>query len=53
MKILFCSSEAFPFSKTGGLADMVIFYQILIKALGHDIVVITPSMKVLKNTMKQ
>lgn len=42
MKILFCSSEAFPFSKTGGLADMAYFLPKSINVLGHEIVVITP-----------
>ncbi len=42
MKILIASSEVFPFSKTGGLADMV---GALAKALaqeGHEISVVTP-----------
>ena len=42
MKILFCSSESFPFSKTGGLADMAYFLPKSIKDLGHDIRIITP-----------
>ena len=42
MKILLASSELFPFSKTGGLADMV---GALAKALGragHQVGVVTP-----------
>lgn len=42
MKILFCSSEAFPFSKTGGLADMALFLPKSLKALEHDVRIITP-----------
>src|SRR5204863_8710413 len=42
MKILLASSEVFPFSKTGGLADMV---GALAKALGragHQVGLVTP-----------
>jgi starch synthase len=42
MKILFCSSEAFPFSKTGGLADMAAFLPKSLKDIGHDVKIITP-----------
>ncbi|WP_025724884.1 glycogen synthase [Acholeplasma granularum] len=42
MKILFCSSECFPFSKTGGLADMAYFLPKSINKLGHEIKIITP-----------
>lgn len=45
MKVLFCSSEAFPFSKTGGLADMALFLPKSLKALGHDVRIITPYYK--------
>lgn len=42
MKILFASAEAYPFSKTGGLADMAYFLPKAIKNRGHEIKVITP-----------
>jgi starch synthase len=42
MKILFCSAEAFPFSKTGGLADMAYFLPKSLIKLGHDVRIITP-----------
>jgi len=42
MKILFCSSEAFPFSKTGGLADMALFLPKSLQLLGHEVKIITP-----------
>ncbi|MFP4187191.1 MAG: glycogen synthase, partial [Acholeplasmataceae bacterium] len=42
MKILFASSEVFPFSKTGGLADMAAFLPKTLSSLGHDVRVITP-----------
>lgn len=42
MHILFCSSEVFPFSKTGGLADMAAFLPKSIKDQGYSVDVITP-----------
>jgi starch synthase len=45
VKILFCSSEAFPFSKTGGLADMALFLPKSLRTLGHDVRIITPYYK--------
>ncbi|MDL2292739.1 glycogen synthase [Acholeplasma sp. OttesenSCG-928-E16] len=42
MKILFCSSEVSPFSKTGGLADVAGALPKALSKLGHDIRVITP-----------
>ena len=45
MRVFFVSSEAFPFSKTGGLADMAYFLPKGLKALGHDVKVITPYYK--------
>jgi len=42
MKILLASSEVYPFSKTGGLADMVgALARALVKA-GHEAAVVTP-----------
>lgn len=45
MRILFSASEVYPFSKTGGLADIASFLPKSIKQLGHDIKVITPLYK--------
>ncbi|MCD4826287.1 MAG: glycogen synthase [Acholeplasmataceae bacterium] len=45
MKILFASSEVFPFSKTGGLADMALFLPKSLKEIGHEVFVITPYYK--------
>jgi starch synthase len=42
MHILFCSSEVFPFSKTGGLADMAAFLPKSIREKGMTVDVITP-----------
>lgn len=45
MKVLFASSEVFPFSKTGGLADVSGSLPIALKDLGVDISIITPLYK--------
>lgn len=45
MHILFCSSEVFPFSKTGGLADMAAFLPKSIREKGYSLDVITPYYK--------
>ncbi len=45
MRVFFVSSEAFPFSKTGGLADMAYFLPQGLKDLGHQVKVITPYYK--------
>lgn len=42
MKVLFACSEAFPFSKTGGLADMAFFLPKSLISIGHDVKIITP-----------
>ncbi len=42
MKILFVSPEGLPFSKTGGLADVVEALPKALAALGHDVAVVLP-----------
>lgn len=42
MKILLASSEVHPFSKTGGLADMVGALGKALASAGHDIRIVTP-----------
>ncbi len=42
MKILLATSELFPFSKSGGLADMVSSLALSLGELGHEVQVITP-----------
>lgn len=42
MKILLASSEVFPFSKTGGLADMVGSLARALAGAGHEVRVVTP-----------
>ncbi|MBE0701376.1 MAG: glycogen synthase [Acholeplasmataceae bacterium] len=48
MKILFCSGEAYPFSKTGGLADVAAALPKALKRLGHDVKIITPLYQAIK-----
>jgi starch synthase len=42
MKILMVSSEAVPYAKTGGLADMVSALSITLAKLGHEVKIIIP-----------
>ena len=42
MNILLASSEVFPFSKTGGLADMVGALARALAQAGHEACVVTP-----------
>ena len=42
MKILMACSEAVPFAKTGGLADMVPALSISLARLGHDVKIVIP-----------
>ena len=42
LNILFITSEAEPFSKTGGLADVSSALPKMIRELGHDIRIMTP-----------
>src|SRR6266851_7556136 len=42
MKILLASSEVHPYSKTGGLADMVGALAKTLARLGHDVALVTP-----------
>ena len=42
MKILFVSSEGLPFSKTGGLADVVEALPKALVELGHEVAVVLP-----------
>jgi starch synthase len=53
VKILFASSEVFPFSKTGGLADMAAFLPKSLSSLGHDVQVITPYYPTIKDQLER
>ena len=45
MKIIHAASEVYPFSKTGGLADVAYALPLSQGGLGHDVYVITPLYK--------
>src|SRR5579862_488628 len=42
MKILFVASEGLPYSKTGGLADVVEALPKALREMGHDVAVLLP-----------
>src|SRR5215472_9239417 len=42
MKVLFVASEGVPYSKTGGLADVIDGLPRALQALGHEVVVLLP-----------
>lgn len=42
MRVLFISSEVYPFSKTGGLADVSGALPKALAALGHEVLVVSP-----------
>jgi len=42
MKILFVAAEGLPFSKTGGLADVIEALPRALVALGHEVAVLLP-----------
>ena len=50
MKIAFFSSEVFPFSKTGGLADVAYALPIALEKEGHQVVVVTPFYRAVKDS---
>jgi starch synthase len=50
MKILFVASEGLPYSKTGGLADVVAGLPKALRELGHDVAVLLPRYRGNKST---
>ncbi|WP_164007680.1 glycogen synthase GlgA [Pyxidicoccus trucidator] len=52
MKILFISSEVAPFSKTGGLGDVAGALPAALAALGHDVKVVTPRYRELRDAAR-
>lgn len=53
MKILLASSEVHPFSKTGGLADMVGALGKALTAAGHEVTVVTPLYRGIRGRFKE
>ncbi|MCX5795743.1 MAG: glycogen/starch synthase [Elusimicrobia bacterium] len=53
MKILLAASEAFPFCKTGGLADVVGALSQKLGAAGHDVVLFLPKYRVVESAALQ
>ena len=50
MRIVFCSAEVVPFTKTGGLADVAGSLPQALEELGHELIIITPYYKAVKFT---
>ena len=50
MRILFVSSEGLPFSKTGGLADVVEALPKALVEMGHDVAVVLPRYRTTKTS---
>jgi len=50
MKIALCTSEAVPFAKTGGLADVCGALPQELEALGHEVVLILPKYQSVRTT---
>ncbi|MDP8262117.1 MAG: glycogen synthase GlgA [Candidatus Ancaeobacter aquaticus] len=49
LNILFAASEVAPFAKTGGLADVAGALPLELEKLGHDVCVVLPYYKMIKN----
>lgn len=52
MKILYATSEVFPYSKTGGLADVAGSLPLALKEKGVDVAIITPLYRGIKKRFK-
>ena len=50
MRILFAASEALPYAKTGGLADVLEALPRALVKLGHEVAVFTPRYRGVKST---
>ena len=51
MRILFAASEGLPFSKTGGLADVIEALPKALVAQGHELAVVLPRYRGIKTSM--
>ncbi|HXM89925.1 MAG TPA: glycogen/starch synthase, partial [Candidatus Dormibacteraeota bacterium] len=51
MRILFTASEGLPFSKTGGLADVIEALPKALVAQGHELAVVLPRYRGIKTSM--
>src|SRR4051812_49346435 len=52
MRILLASSEVFPYSKTGGLADMTGALAKYLALAGHEVAVVTPLYRSVRQHVK-
>lgn len=52
LKLLFVTPEAHPFAKTGGLGDVVGSLPCALKALGHDVRVVLPKYRAVKQAQR-
>tara|TARA_R110001592_G_scaffold52649_9_gene161396 strand:+ start:124183 stop:125676 length:1494 start_codon:yes stop_codon:yes gene_type:complete len=52
MRILFATSEVFPLIKTGGLADVCYSLPLALETLGHEIKIILPFYRSIKDTLQ-
>ncbi|MBI5144768.1 MAG: glycogen synthase GlgA [Candidatus Omnitrophica bacterium] len=52
MRIALCASEAVPFAKTGGLADVAGALPLALENLGQDVIIIMPAYKTIQNLTK-
>lgn len=50
MKIAMCASEAVPFAKTGGLADVVGALPVALEELGEEVVIVMPGYKTVNSS---
>lgn len=53
MQILFATSELYPLIKTGGLADVCYSLPLALESLGHDVKIILPFYRSIKEKVKQ
>ncbi|MEZ6123433.1 MAG: glycogen synthase GlgA [Planctomycetaceae bacterium] len=52
LRVVLCASEAVPFSKTGGLADVSTALAAALSRLGHDVTLIIPDYRLVRQAAK-